>query len=184
MVVGHDFGGTTVLRAHLLRGRQFRAIALLDPVALSPWGSATHLHVREHLNVYETMPVRFHRAILASYIREATYQGLDEAALAPYVTPWLGEDGQPGFYRQMVQFDRRYTDEIEPLYFRIRRPVLILWGAEDKWLPVSQGKRLHEIIPGSEFHQIPGAGHLVQEYAPDAVSAALISFFSRPGDPG
>lgn len=38
-IVGHDFGGTTVLRNHLLDNRVYRKIVVIDPVALSPWGS-------------------------------------------------------------------------------------------------------------------------------------------------
>jgi len=38
-IIGHDFGGSTVLRTHLLNKRQFRNIVVIDPVAVSPWGS-------------------------------------------------------------------------------------------------------------------------------------------------
>jgi pimeloyl-ACP methyl ester carboxylesterase len=183
-VVGHDFGGATVLRAHLLQHRDFSRIALIDPVALSPWGSRFEQHVSKHEAAFLDMPAYFHRAIVAAYIQEAAYRGLDEAVLASYLEPWLGAEGQAAFYRQMAQFDLRYTDELEPLYGRVRRPVLILWGEQDQWLPVSQGKRLHEMIAGSEFRRVPNAGHLVQEDAPEVVSAALVEFFSRPEGTG
>ncbi|MGH3750605.1 MAG: alpha/beta fold hydrolase [Micromonosporaceae bacterium] len=39
LVVAHDFGGAVSLRAHLLHGAAYRALALVDPVALAPWGS-------------------------------------------------------------------------------------------------------------------------------------------------
>jgi pimeloyl-ACP methyl ester carboxylesterase len=38
-IVGHDFGGTTVLRNHILNERTYEKIVVIDPVALSPWGS-------------------------------------------------------------------------------------------------------------------------------------------------
>ena len=50
----------------------------------------------------------------------------------PYIKPWLGKEGQAAFYRQIEQNDQRYTDEVEPLYGQIERPVLILWGEEDR----------------------------------------------------
>jgi pimeloyl-ACP methyl ester carboxylesterase len=37
-VVGHDFGGATLLRAHLLSGCDFSKIVLVDPVAVSLGG--------------------------------------------------------------------------------------------------------------------------------------------------
>ncbi|MFT8319872.1 MAG: alpha/beta hydrolase [Bacillus sp. (in: firmicutes)] len=35
IIVGHDFGGTTVLRTHLLNNRSFQKIILIDPVAIA-----------------------------------------------------------------------------------------------------------------------------------------------------
>ncbi|WP_395603108.1 alpha/beta fold hydrolase [Pseudomonas sp. B21128] len=54
--------------------------------------------------------------------------------------------------------------------------VQILWGEEDQWIPIERGRALHNMIPGSQFHPIPNAGHLVQEDAPEAIVAALLRF--------
>ena len=35
-IVGHDFGGTTVLRTHLLNHQSFQKIMLITPVTVSP----------------------------------------------------------------------------------------------------------------------------------------------------
>src|SRR5215207_1312798 len=37
-VIAHDIGGATALRAHLLHQRSIAALALIDVVALAPWG--------------------------------------------------------------------------------------------------------------------------------------------------
>src|SRR5919106_470640 len=121
-VAGHDFGGAITLRAHLLEGRDFRAIALIDAVALSLWGSP--------------------------------------------------------FYRQISQNDPRYTDEMQPLYARIERPVMIVWGEEDRWIPLRKGEQLHKVIPGSQLRTIPRCAHLAQEDAPEAVAEFLTEFFA------
>ncbi len=178
-IVGHDLGGTTVLRTLLLQKRNFRRIALIDPVALSPWGSPLVQHVKRHEVAFQDLPPYFHRAIVIAYIQGAIYHQMDEKELAPLVEPWLGSDGQAGFYRQITQMDQRYTDEIELLYGNIQCPVLILWGEQDQWIPLSQGKHLHELLHHSEFLSVPNAGHLVQEDAPEFVTSALIEFFSR-----
>ncbi|CAH2397879.1 hypothetical protein MES4922_190463 [Mesorhizobium ventifaucium] len=39
MVVAHDFGGATTLRAHLLHGCDFERYVLMNVVAMRPWGS-------------------------------------------------------------------------------------------------------------------------------------------------
>jgi len=78
-----------------------------------------------------------------------------------------------------VQNDQRYTDEVEPLYGKIERPVLVLWGEEDRWLPLEIGEKLHSSIPGSQLRTIPECAHLVQEDATEEVLGHLIEFFSH-----
>ena len=82
--------------------------------------------------------------------------------------------GQAAFYRQMGQFDMRFTDEIETRYGEVRCPTLILWGEEDRWLPIEHGRRLKTLIPSAEFRPVAGSGHLVQEDAPEAIVATLL----------
>ena len=176
-MVGHDLGGTTVLRTHLLEQWDFRKIALIDPVALAPWGSPFFTHVKKHRPAFEGLPAYIHAAIVSAYVQGATFRPMDAQTLAGIVKPWLDPIGQSAFYRQMAQADRRFTDEIEPVYKTITRPVLILWGERDQWIPIARGNQLHRAIPTSEFYAIPNAGHLVQEDAPAILVAHLIEFF-------
>lgn len=52
-------------------------------------------------------------------------------------------------------------------------PVLIAWDVEDSWIPVNRAHRLAELIPGSELHLVPEAGHLIQLDAPEQLTAIL-----------
>jgi pimeloyl-ACP methyl ester carboxylesterase len=92
------------------------------------------------------------------------------------VLPWTGPDEKAAFYRQIAQAHSGYTDEVQPLYSQISRPVLILWGREDTWIPLEQGKVLHDMIPGSLLHIIPDAGHLVIEEQPDQLIEKIHPF--------
>jgi pimeloyl-ACP methyl ester carboxylesterase len=175
-VVAHDFGGATALRAHLLNGRDFRSLTLIDPVALAPWGSPFVQHVRAHEAAFSGLPAYVHAAIVPAYIRGAVKRTMPEGELRPYVEPWLGEAGQAAFYRQIAQMDQRYTDEVELRYAEVRCPTQILWGEDDGWLPIAQGRRLQALIPGAELRPVANAGHLVQEDAPEAIIAALGDF--------
>lgn len=178
-IVAHDFGGAITLRAHLLEGRDFNAIALIDAVALSPWGSPFYRLAREHVGVFRQIPDHMHRAMVAAYIRDATFHPMGDDEIEPYVEPWIGPEGQDAFYRQIFQNDQRYTDEVQDLYGGITRPVLILWGEEDRWIPHEKGDQLHAKIPGSRLQKIPGAAHLAMEDAPDTVIGALKDFLSE-----
>jgi pimeloyl-ACP methyl ester carboxylesterase len=175
-VVAHDFGGATALRAHLLNGNDYRSLTLIDAVALAPWGSPFVQHVRQHEAAFRGIPKYIHEAIVPAYVRGAVRRFMPDEELAPYVQPWLGEIGQAAFYRQIAQMDQRYTNEVAPHYGEVRCPTLILWGEEDRWIPIDRGRELQQAIPGAQFRAIPNSGHLVQEDAPEAIVAALLGF--------
>ncbi|MGO2931679.1 alpha/beta fold hydrolase [Microbacterium sp.] len=165
-VVAHDFGGAVALRARLLHGARYRSLCLVDVVALTPWGSPFFTLVKQHADVFAQLPAAVHRGAIEAYIRGASHRGLRDDDLAMLVEPWLGERGQPAFYRQIAQADERFTDEIESLYSTIDEPTHVVWGADDTWIPVDRAHRLQSSIPGSTLAIIEGAGHLIPLDAP------------------
>lgn len=52
--------------------------------------------------------------------------------------------------------------------------VLIIWGENDSTLPMSHGVSAHEMLPGSSFVSVPGAGHHPHVDAPDLVGEAIL----------
>jgi pimeloyl-ACP methyl ester carboxylesterase len=172
-VVAHDYGGAVSLRAHLLHGARYRSLALVDVVALAPWGSAFFRLVAADAPVFAQLPPPLHEALVRAYISGAAHRPLTAEHLDLLTAPWLGPVGQAAFYRQIAQADQRYTDEIEPLYPTMQVPVLIVWGIEDTWIPVDRAHRLAERIPGAQLHLVADAGHLIQLDAPTHLTAVL-----------
>lgn len=127
-VVAHDFGGAVALRAHLLHGVRYGRLALVDPVALAPWGSPFFRLVGRHTDVFEQLPPALHAALLREYLSSASSPGLHPATASALASPWLTEVGQAAFYRQIAQADQRFTDEIQPLYPKVAVPVMVCWG--------------------------------------------------------
>ncbi len=179
IVIGHDFGGTTVLRTHLLNGVQYKKLVVIDPVALSPWGSPFFKHVNKYEEAFAGMPDYIHEAVVETYVKTAAYSELGIDTLAGIVNPWKGTIGKAAFYRQIAQADSKFTDEIEPLYSDIKIPTLILWGKEDNWIPVEKGEQLHCLIPHSKFVQIAESGHLVIEEKPRELIKEIKAFVNQ-----
>jgi pimeloyl-ACP methyl ester carboxylesterase len=179
-IVGHDFGGTTVLRNHILNERAYKKIVVIDPVALSPWGSPFFKHVRKFEAAFAGVPDYIHEAIVKAYVQTAAYKPIDDDTLQEIVRPWTGAEGKAAFYRQIAQADSKYTDEIQAKYYSIRTPVMILWGEEDKWIPVEQAHALHQLIPDSKLVTVPQAGHLVIEERPKILVSEIKAFLKQP----
>ena len=174
-VIAHDFGGATALRAHYLNGAIYSRLILIDPVAVAPWGSPFVQHVRKHEEAFAGLPAYAHRGLLKAYLAGAAHAPIGTEAEEIYTKPWTGPEGQSAFYRQIAQMDQKYTDEIEPLYCPMPFPVSILWGSEDQWIPLANGKRLAAKLTTGKLTIVQGAGHLVQEDAPEAIVAAVLT---------
>ncbi|MEO1146342.1 MAG: alpha/beta fold hydrolase, partial [Cyanobacteria bacterium J06638_22] len=56
LVVAHDFGGATTLRAHLLHQCDFERYVLMNVVAMRPWGSVLFDHVGRHVDAANETP--------------------------------------------------------------------------------------------------------------------------------
>ncbi len=69
---------------------------------------------------------------------------------------------------------RDATDSFLP---RLKMPVLIEWGAEDRITPLSQGEKMHRLIPQSELQVVPGCGHLAPVDCSEQMEPKLVQFF-------
>ena len=62
------------------------------------------------------------------------------------------------------------------LVAQVRAPTLVLWGREDKWVPVAQADRFVAAIPLSRKVVIERCGHMPQEERPVEVARLLEEF--------
>src|SRR5829696_2445061 len=58
----------------------------------------------------------------------------------------------------------------------IRQPTLLLWGENDREIPLADGERLHAAISGSRFMVFLNCGHLPHEEYPEAFTKAVDDF--------
>ena len=178
-VVAHDIGGAVALRAHLLHGAAYASLALVDVVALRPWGSDYFRLVADHPSVFAAQPPAVHRGAVSAYIDGASHGGLTPAQLEALVGPWLSPEGQAAFYRQIAAADERFTDEVQDRYAALDLPVKVIWGREDTWIPVDRAHRLADLIPGAELDVVDDAGHLVHTDAPVHLAGLLQRWLAR-----
>jgi pimeloyl-ACP methyl ester carboxylesterase len=68
---------------------------------------------------------------------------------------------------------RDVTDNLLP---GLKMPVLIVWGAEDKITPLSQGEKIHQLVPQSELEVFPGCGHLTPVQCTAQIGPKVVEF--------
>ncbi|HXV90578.1 MAG TPA: alpha/beta hydrolase [Gemmatimonadales bacterium] len=69
---------------------------------------------------------------------------------------------------------------------RVQAPTLLIWGAQDRWIPMALGREMALQLANGALVPVPGAGHNVQEERPDEVVPTLLAFLSAglPRPPG
>ena len=77
-------------------------------------------------------------------------------------------------YREATSFARLFWEHpIDPKFprhlHRITMPVLIVWGDQDKVMPVAHAQAWKDKIPQAEVMIVPGAGHIVHLDKPETV---------------
>lgn len=68
---------------------------------------------------------------------------------------------------------RDTTDRLLP---NLKMPVLIVWGALDQTIPLSQGETIHSLVPQSQMEVVKGCGHLAPVQCADKIGPTVAEF--------
>lgn len=66
---------------------------------------------------------------------------------------------------------------------RFSGPVLLIWGRQDRVLPLAHADHARQAFPRAELRVVDDAGHLVMVEQPEAFAAALLPFLVSVGAP-
>jgi len=180
-VVAHDIGGAVALGAHLLHQRDYASLYLWDVVALEPWGSSFFRLVADHDDVFASLPAELHAALVKQYISGASRRQLGQGWIDTLSRPWLDQDGQAAFYRQIAALRTEHTHSIVEHLSQLRCRVAIGWGCADPWLPAEQATRLQQALPGTPpLTMLEEIGHLAPVEAPAQVRSAINTWLAAP----
>jgi pimeloyl-ACP methyl ester carboxylesterase len=67
---------------------------------------------------------------------------------------------------------------------RVTAPVLIVWGREDRIVPLECGEQYRRLLPNATLQVLDGCGHVPPIEQPDRFSALVLDFLGRRGVPG
>ncbi|HSS19520.1 MAG TPA: alpha/beta hydrolase [Pyrinomonadaceae bacterium] len=93
-----------------------------------------------------------------------------------YAEPLASKEGKHAFLQTVQQCIPENTDELLSKLATLTVPTFILWGRQDKVIPLAVGEILNRAIPNSTLEVLDECGHIPQEEKP-AETIALISRF-------
>jgi pimeloyl-ACP methyl ester carboxylesterase len=186
-LVGHSLGGgvalvTSLYLAETSPKRQKRLI-LIDSIAY-PQEPPGFIKVLATPILGPLFVSLVPEKVQVSSVLEMVYYH-DEAIPEDAVRVYAEHLKKPGAKQAVLQTARQVIpSDIEGLsqkYSQITTPTLILWGEEDKLVPLSMGQRLHIAIPDSKLVVFENIGHAPQEEHPAGVLSAVETFLADEG---
>lgn len=76
------------------------------------------------------------------------------------------------------------SNDVTEALSKIAAPTLLVWGAQDKLVPVEVGEAVRQVLPGARLEVISGAGHVIMWDQPEQFNQLVLDFLQpAPTDP-
>jgi pimeloyl-ACP methyl ester carboxylesterase len=102
-----------------------------------------------------------------------TVEPVPDELLASWVSPLRDRDVRRDLIKVLRAIDPARTMEAAEKLPAFKKPVLIAWGAEDKFFPFSDAERLAALFDDAQLERVDGARTFVQLDAPDRLAALI-----------
>lgn len=184
-LAGHSFGGAVAYTAAVWCPERVRSLTLV-----APGGLARELIRELRLLTLPGMGVLTRLRRSPAVTRQILYSCFHDPARCPetvvaeairYGAPAAGEMVRA--LRSTVSFRRGVRDEIRLPWIakaeRYRGLTLVVWGREDRIVPVSLAEEARQLAPHADVRLIPSCGHLVMVERPQEFVSAFVPFLDR-----
>lgn len=185
VLVGNSMGGSVALKFALDYPKHVRALVLTSPSGMVRDANADSVGA---FNLTGSDTARsMMRFITPRFLIANTLRGLvadpdtiiTEAMVTRYWELLLMTGSREAAIKRLANRDA--TASLEPLLPAVRAPTLILWGALDPLIPVTQGVRMASAIRDSRIKIYPNAAHLAQAEIPEETAADTRVFLQNLG---
>lgn len=177
-VVGLSMGGAIAVVFADRHPELVRSLCLIDPAGL-PMEKVLAQKIIELPGVGEWL-----MSLLGDRLLVAGIKGDIHVAEAgeEYVDSFRVQMRYVGFKRALLSTIRSgiisVAGEAYERVGRQERPMMLIWGREDRTVPFEHNERVRELMPTAEFHAIDGAGHIPHFELPDVVNPLLVHFLT------
>jgi len=83
--------------------------------------------------------------------------------------------------RSVVDYRGQAVSALGKIHVSHGLPTLLIWGEQDRIIPVAHGYAAHEAVPGSRLEVLAGVGHFPHVESPNAVVDILDDFITTTG---
>src|SRR5207244_4914933 len=180
VLVGHSMGGAIAAEVAIEYPQRVRGLVLVGSAGL---GTREPLLFRvARWPVLGSAVVALRGRGLTARLLKATYFDPSKVTQAD-VDQYYAPVAQPGYGRALRGVLQQFHfDGLDGRLDKIVAPTVVLWGEEDRWVPLRVGRALAAGITRSAFVSVPRAGPPAPEAGRDDVNHLVIRFL-RSGLP-
>ena len=175
-LVGHSMGGRLAWRfAAEHPGRVDKLVLIAPDGFASPgfeYGKAPEVTAPVRLMQYMLPKAVLRLSLEPAYANQAL---MTEDTVTRYHDMMLAPGVRPALIARMQQL---VLQDPVPFLKRITAPTLLLWGEQDKMIPVANAQDYLKALPHARLVTLPGVGHLPHEEAPAASLPAVQAFLA------
>ena len=182
-LVGHSMGGNVVAHFALAYPGRVQSLVIVDGAIVPPGGRGFG---PPGVGPLLRLPParRWARLLLRTYLSQERFAQMLRSAVAD--PAFVSDEVVAGYARPRrvkdwdlallgIVRDGQANALPEPLS-TIQAPALLIWGAEDTWVPPQAGERLQAELPQARLVLLEDAGHLPMEERPQAFNEVLLEF--------
>lgn len=176
-LVGNSLGGWVAAHTAISYPNLVGGVVLVNSAGYSD----LEKHTKMPIEWLELSSVEVNRKALP-YIfhNKRLYEGEagEQAARALVVQRITNQDGFT--IMRFLQSLKRQEDVLDGRLSGLKVPTIVLWGENDRMIPLKIAERLQKEIPGAKLVPIPGCGHMPQLECPEAFNSALLRSLQAP----
>lgn len=178
--VGHGIGGGIAQALAVRHAPRVSHVCLIDCVAFDHRPSVGGRLAQTMLPIARFLPARILLAILRRDIARGYIDPHHaERSIGLYLRPFCDAAGHAAVVAHIKALARDGMADLTGQLSSISVPTSLIWGQEDRVVPVSIGRRLQEAIPGATLDVIAGARHFTPEESPRQIADTIAALLER-----
>jgi pimeloyl-ACP methyl ester carboxylesterase len=177
-LIGNSMGGGLALKLTLDHPKCVQSLTLINALGY-PLDLPFHFYLTRHLGpLWQPF---LSPTVIRLGLQQIVFDPkmVSEDQVIAYSFPYQLPGGTQASLATLKQFDEQKLIDLSQRYPSLNHPLLIIWGDQDKLIPITHYEKFIKEFPHADRLLIPNCGHIPQEEKPNLVSQEILKFLDK-----